>query len=506
MALPASEKTPSEKALSEKAVASSAYAALEAGEYDAYSSTLLDDHPLRSYPCGCDGCPPVLRSYWGWRGSCCAGGEGKRWSERLFLVLLQFLSILPYAVSYVFLRGHPGGLLSTGSLHWPAELARQSSACIAYDPSPRADQDVVDKAIATGCTGVKADVRLDGQNLIVGQASSGHNRGDTLRGVYLQPLLERLNAKKKDSDAMIGVFDHDPARSFTLFLELQSPVRDAWPYLVAQLADLRANGYLTESNGSRVVVPAPVTVVVTGVDAASINEMTVDYHPDTEEGESLFPPYIFFETRLAQVSPAANHEAGEKDEEESPIQQQRLHSATSNFQRDILGHSHCSRRFSLTQTQIDRVRSQVEAAHRRGLPVRVTHLPGGSKRQRRRIWRLLVREGVDLVDVDVDHSTGDRRPSHRIPPVYPVAVDLIFVVLRLLPLRVGGNVDRDTVGTDLCVISNGPGRAGSRPSGGEPWFCWKEKGTTGKWATEGKGSFEGIFSGSTGIDSTMANW
>lgn len=90
MALPASERVPSEKVLSEKAVAPSAYAALEAGEYDAYSSTLLDDHPLRSYPCGCDGCPPVLRSYWGWS----AGGEGKRWSERLFLLVCVGLMVL----------------------------------------------------------------------------------------------------------------------------------------------------------------------------------------------------------------------------------------------------------------------------------------------------------------------------------------------------------------------------------------------------------------------------
>ena len=76
MALPASERVPSEKALSEKAVAPSAYAALEAGEYDAYSSTLLDDHPLRSY--------------WGWS----AGGEGKRWSERLFLLVCVGLMVL----------------------------------------------------------------------------------------------------------------------------------------------------------------------------------------------------------------------------------------------------------------------------------------------------------------------------------------------------------------------------------------------------------------------------
>ena len=217
--------------------------------------------------------------------------------------------------------------------------------------------------------------------------------------MYLQPLLERLNAKKEMSDATTGLFEHDPTRAFTLFLELQSPVRDVWPYLVAQLGDLRGNGYLTEFNGSRPVVPAPVTVVVTGVDAASVNEIVADYHPDT--GESLFPPYVFFEARLAQLSQAGNHEAVEEKEEESTIQQQRLHSATSNFQRDVLGHSHCSGRLPLTQIQIDRVRSQVESAHRRGLPVRFTHLPGGSKRQRRRIWRLLMREGVDLVDVDV---------------------------------------------------------------------------------------------------------
>ncbi|PKY01692.1 hypothetical protein P168DRAFT_54475 [Aspergillus campestris IBT 28561] len=372
MALPTSEKVPSEKV-----VAPSACAALEAGEYDAYSSTLLDDHPLRSYPCGC---PPALRSYWGWSGCCAgAGGEGKRWSERLFLlvcvglmvlVLLQFISILPYAVSYLFLRGHPGGLLHTGSLHWPVERTRQSSACIAYDPSPRADQDVVDRAIAAGCTGVKADVWLDGQGLVVGRSSSSSSQRDTLRGVYLQPLLERLNANKK-SDAVTGLFDHDPSRSFTLFLELQSPVQEAWPLLVSQLADLHENGYLTELNGSHIVVPAPVTVVITGVDAASINEIATDHHSNEE---SSFPPYTFFETRLAQLSPADENEG-----EESTIQQQRLHSATSNFQLDILGHSHCSRRSSLTRKQIDRVRSQVESAHRRGLPVRVTHLPGGRR-------------------------------------------------------------------------------------------------------------------------------
>lgn len=308
-------------------------------------------------------------------------------------------------MSYLFLRGHPNGLLPTGSLHWPEEFTRQSSACIAYDPSPRADQDVVDKAIAAGCTGIKADVWLDGPGLVVGRSSGSNSRRDTLRGVYLQPLLERLNAKKeKTPDAPTGLFDHNPTRSFTLFLELQSPVQAAWPHLVAQLADLHRNGYLTELNGSRVVVPAPVTVVVSGADASSVDEMAADHHDREEE---LFPPYIFFETRLAQLSQTEKDDPAHETHEISTIQQQRLHSATSDFQRDVLGGSHCGRRLSLTRKQIDRVRSQVESAHRRGLPVRFTHLPGGgSKRQHRRIWRLLVREGADLVDVGGDGSVG----------------------------------------------------------------------------------------------------
>ncbi|PYI08527.1 hypothetical protein BO78DRAFT_416698 [Aspergillus sclerotiicarbonarius CBS 121057] len=381
---------------------------LEADEYDEYSWVLLEDHPLRSPPTEC--CPGIL-----WVIHRCCAAVSKRWSDRalslislflMFLVAIQFLSLLPYGVSYIFLRDQYRE--QAGFVHWPVEFHDQPAACISYNP--RAHSNTIQYSIAAGCTGVKADVWLQDNDLLVGSSMPSLRKESTLRSVYLEPLLGQLDARNTDEaqsdgdtmSAWTGLFEWDPMQQVTLFLEIRSSTQDVWPRLFSELALLSERGYLTHRNGT-LAVPGPITVVLTGRSHADLDDTHLLGH------ESVVDCLFFDEQLVVEAegsTPASTEEQGRSEQDSrSPIPgfdkpplsgAFPLYSASINFSAAI-GLPHRGR---FSRQQVVLIQSQVRAAHQRGLLARYEGIPCYSEGIRRMIWRILVHEGADLIEVD----------------------------------------------------------------------------------------------------------
>lgn len=374
-------------------------------EGDEYERWMMEDHPLRSYPTEC--CPGMLRF----------SAQGGRVFRLVCVVviflyvclfisllsttnilgrviIIQFLAILPSLLSYLLPRDHMSENLPLAQ--WPSEFNTPNSPgrCLSYNP--RTHTDSIQYALTAGCTGAKADLWLHRSDLLVGSSFANLDGKHTLQSLYLEPLLANLEARS--AAGAHGLFD-DSAQSFVLLLELKTSRHAALSHLISQLDGLRQKGYLTRMEGLQ-VIPGPVTVVVTGQDwnrvdrpfyeeiffDASLDELTLeDYEQPwklSSRGSSAFNdarvPIQDTQKGLAETPTAA------------------IYSVTANFPASI-GYP---RRGRLSPQQIALIRAQISAAHRRGIRVRYEGIPAGRGRLSEYLWRVVVQEGADVVDVD----------------------------------------------------------------------------------------------------------
>ncbi|KAL4968512.1 uncharacterized protein BDV14DRAFT_143310 [Aspergillus stella-maris] len=257
---------------------------LEVKEYDKYSWVLLDDHPLRSHPTEAN-CHPDIAIF----ASRCLVALKRRWRERglpllclvmMIFVVIQVLMLLPYIASYLFEPAYTKelpGFIQT--LETADQLLDHAAVCVFEPPSQTegATHDAVGYALASGCTGVKANVWLRHRDLLVGNSPSDLDEEKTLQTTFLDSLQADLYTRNSapvesnenhsnslDKSSPIGLFDEDPSQTFTLFLDVQTPMHRAWPLLVAQLRTLSESGYLSHRNAEEGLVLRPITVVVSG--------------------------------------------------------------------------------------------------------------------------------------------------------------------------------------------------------------------------------------------------
>ncbi|PYI24663.1 hypothetical protein BO99DRAFT_418262 [Aspergillus violaceofuscus CBS 115571] len=394
---------------------------LEAQEYDSYSWVLLEDHPLRSHPTEC--CPGIWWMLQQWYAT-----VRKLWGDRIFSiiclllmfgVMVQFLSLLPDGLSYLFFREHYTA--QAGFVHWPAEFDGQPAACIAYNP--RSHPDAIQYVIAAGCTGIKADIWLQDEELYVGTSNASLRPHLTLRNVYLDPLLQHLDAEKTPEGSVqsTAMSHHGTAtdEQFVLFLEFRSPIRDGWPHLLAELQILNERGYLTHRDDTKIVNKA-VTIVIVGDE--SVDPAHEEYHQDFNH-ESIFIDDQLFMKRPESASKPQGNEAqlfkGKGSQSRpsweewkkltSKEMQHKVQSAfttTMNLSEEV-GAPHRGR---FSRQQLDLIQAHVEQAHKRGLKARFGGIPCSSQRLQRLIWRVLVKAGADLIDVD---WTGCHRQAWR---------------------------------------------------------------------------------------------
>ncbi|RAO71258.1 uncharacterized protein BHQ10_007270 [Talaromyces amestolkiae] len=261
-------------------------------------------------------------------------------------------------------------------------------------------------ALLAGCIGVEADIWLSDHDLLVGHNPFVLNRDESLRILYLNPLLDILHQRNTRTNLlnlpdtfhtnvpMAGVFASDPAQTLVLLIDFKTDGDKLWPYVMEQLEPLREAGYLTFFNGTS-LNERPITVVASG-DAPLRRVIGNDTYRD-----------IFYDAPLDKLtlSPTPSQDLLSPDYDFS-----NSYYASVNFGKTI-GGLHRNR---FSQDQLTLIRAQIEAAHRRGLKVRYWGTPSWPRGLRNHVWHVLVREGVDIVNVDdLREATRQDWRKHR---------------------------------------------------------------------------------------------
>ncbi|KAK2733697.1 hypothetical protein FQN57_001977 [Myotisia sp. PD_48] len=240
-------------------------------------------------------------------------------------------------------------------------------------------------ALAAGCISIEADVWLYDDTLYVGHDQSSLTKKRTLSSLYIEPILEVLKKQNPKSQFVTertknGVYDTSPGQTLYLFIDVKTSGREAWPHIVKALKPLRDQGYLTTLKDNTTLTKGPVTVIGTGG------------------------------TPLELVAPVANRDyfidgplADLKDKEEftsllSPI-------ASTSFE-DTVGDFNADTENPLNSTQLSAIREQIKTAKERGIGVRYWGTPGWPVRLRNELWRVLLKEGVTLLNADDLEATG----------------------------------------------------------------------------------------------------
>ena len=300
-------------------------------------------------------------------------------------------------------------------------------------------------AIRAGCIGVEADVWLFDEELYVGHSTSALTPNRTLRNLYINPLLDLLDKQNPITHFQPnpethpnGVFATKPSQMLVLLIDFKTSGPPLWPVVYSQLDALRERGYLTHFNGTD-VVEGPLTIVATGnapFDLLMANHTYRDVFFDAPLDEMAATPA---NRRSWQDSGIANVLADDIDEpisgaEAAPLLRRSFFSSNDQGQsrsrgapngRDVynqsnsyyasvsftqsIGHVWRSR---LSSEQLKLVREQIHGAHSRRLKVRYWGLPSWPRGLRNHVWHVLIREGVDVLNVD-DLVGATRRDWRR---------------------------------------------------------------------------------------------
>jgi hypothetical protein len=283
-------------------------------------------------------------------------------------------------------------------------------------------------ALRAGCTGVEADVWLFDDDLYVGHNTASLTRNRTFQSLYINPLVKILEQQNPDTDfyngTSHGVFDADPGKSLTLLIDVKTSGAETWPWVLEQIQPLRERGWLTYFEDGKVNM-RPITVVGTGNTPFDILTKNTTYRD------------AFFDAPLDTMweSRRINEEMkdwpefddslpGERlDEDEGSAEEklpgtstplsdvgQGLSGTTPESEFNSLNSYYASVSFGkavgriwrgrLSGRQMKIIRGQIRGAHRRGLKARYWDLPAWPLGLRNHVWDVLVREGVDMLNVD----------------------------------------------------------------------------------------------------------
>lgn len=219
-----------------------------------------------------------------------------------------------------------------------------------------------------------------GTDLFVGHDTSSLTRHRTFKSLYIDPLVKILQGQNPDTEftrkqperQVNGVFDVDPAQTLHLFVDFKTPGAKTFPVVLAHLEPLRTPvNYLTYFNGSA-VIPGPVTIHFTG-----------DAPFDLLISNTTYRDYFY-------DAPLNDLRSGKYTPENSLI-------ASTSFGQEV---GQVSWGNEVSEKQREKIKAQVGEAHRRGIMARYWETPGWPISVRDNVWGVLVREGVDLLNVD----------------------------------------------------------------------------------------------------------
>lgn len=323
--------------------------------------------------------------------------------------------------------GQPG-TPTEGWSHWPTDATREIVPVGCHSHNDYWRKVPLFSALQAGCIGVEADVWLAGDELYVGHTTSALTANRTLKSLYVNPLVELLEKQNpvtsfhpaKDQP-LNGVFDTDPSQTLILLIDFKTDGPATWPHVVSQLSPLRERGYLTYFNGTD-VVQGPVTVVGTGdtpfnLLTANSTYRDIFFDAPLAKLEDEGPPEMDPEGRPLPRSPGPQHlphgfgqgHSGlPSDVNPDIFDPTNSYYASVSFKKSIGFPWH----LHITPRQLERIRAQVRGAHRRGLKVRYWGLPSWPRSLRNHVWSVLMREGVDILNVD-DLKSATRRDWTR---------------------------------------------------------------------------------------------
>jgi hypothetical protein len=230
------------------------------------------------------------------------------------------------------------------------------------------------EAIAAGCTGVEADVWLDGNNLLVGHRKHSLSSDRTLKSLYIDPLIKILSNLNDDSstNTSIGIFDLDPTATVTLLIDIKTDGNETWPILLHQLAPLQSGGWLSWWNGtSKTLTYGPITIVGTG------NTLFDQVVADQDR-------YVFFDAPLKEISQNFTYTT-----------ENSYYASVSLFKAVGIVWP-----WGPTDNQKQTMQTMISTASERGLVSRFWSIPSWPVSLRIKLWQILVENWIGMLNVD----------------------------------------------------------------------------------------------------------
>lgn len=348
--------------------------------------------------------------------------------------VLQFVSLVFGGIASFFPGEFDGILNRWGKSRGPADSLVQWPTDITSGVIPIACHSHNDywrpvplyTAIRAGCISVEADVYLFDDDLFVGHSTPSLTPTRTLRSLYINPLIEILDRQNPVNrfhpvvnNPPNGIFDTEPSQTLILLVDFKNDPEDVFSHLNIQLAPLRDRGYLTHFNGSD-VVERPITVVASGdapFDIITANDTYRDVFFDAPLADLVEKPEPF-ETRDSgapgqdlwytpdgvDIRRFPHQESPSSVAPKRPVHKPHpdLYSPLNSYYASVsykrtVGFPWG---FRVSDKQLEIIRSHVRGAHSRGLKVRYWAIPGWPHVLRNHVWTTLLREGVDVLNVD----------------------------------------------------------------------------------------------------------
>ncbi|KAL4807663.1 hypothetical protein BDV18DRAFT_135768 [Aspergillus unguis] len=304
---------------------------------------------------------------------------------------------------------HPSSVDPTDPNRWPTDISRDIIPVQCHSHNDYWRRVPLYSALEAGCIGVEADVWLFADDLYVGHTVSSLSPSRTLQRMYIEPLIRILRRQNPITgfhhsvdEPRNGVFDTDPSQSLILLIDFKTDGEETFDHVFQQLAPLREEGYLTYYNGSD-IINGPIIVVGTGNTPFNRIAASTTYRD------------IFFDAPLDRLVETVDRIDSEKwleqRNENAGQGLSGIHNGTIGpdmFNQTNSYYASVSFRkavgtpwfMHLTERQIQTIRSQIHAAHRQGLKVRYWGTPQWPRSLRNHVWRVLAREGADMLNAD----------------------------------------------------------------------------------------------------------
>jgi hypothetical protein len=180
--------------------------------------------------------------------------------------------------------------------------------------------------------------------------------------------------------------------------------RQQFPVVSSHLQAFRAKNYLTHFDGEK-VIPGPITVVATGnapFDLITANTTYRDIFFDAPLDKLTDNPVSVLSSQRKHGSDPVSAEAGQGNTGIDPtlgssqFSSSNSYYASLNFKRAI-GFPYRGR---LSHSQLKKLRAQIKAAHDKGLKARYWNTPTWPVGLRNHVWKVLIEEGADYLNVD----------------------------------------------------------------------------------------------------------